>query len=216
MTKDDHHALAHLHRVSAAADMTRSIEFPSKKKPDANTQSLFLRYHQLLSREEKMKLHQPPTPACAPNTLNLPPKHPGTTGARGPSSSTGDVKPLRRRVFVQLAQDKNPAASKCSPLVWRSRLLEKASRLQEGRMGSVVTDVLGSTLLLQVAPRFAALFAGAVDVPRWSWIGLVVRYMQAELRGLEDDEDTEREDPRVCLGSRDQVVSLLATRSLLY
>ncbi|KAJ7647608.1 hypothetical protein FB45DRAFT_204154 [Roridomyces roridus] len=117
--------------------------------------------------QEKMKLHQPPTPACAPITLNLPPKHPGTTGARGPSSSTSDVvdhlKASPRHFF-----DRNPAASKCSPLVWRSRLLEKASRLQEGCMGSVVTDVSRSTLLLQVAPRLAARMAaslaGAVDV----------------------------------------------------
>ncbi|KAJ7647531.1 hypothetical protein FB45DRAFT_893677 [Roridomyces roridus] len=111
-----------------------------------------------------MKLHQPPTPACAPNIQNLTPKHPGTTGARGPSSGTSDVRffaspltnSLSQKPLLAVsscdsisslpfplanspAQDRNPAASKCSPLVRRFRLLEKASRLQEGRMGSVVT-----------------------------------------------------------------------------
>ncbi|KAJ7647681.1 hypothetical protein FB45DRAFT_1052122 [Roridomyces roridus] len=71
-----------------------------------------------------------------------------------------------------------------------------------------------STVLLQVAPRLAASLAGA-DVsrrPRWSWIGLVVRYMQAGMGGLEDGEDAEREDLGAHLGSRD----LDSQRSLRY
>ncbi|KAJ7647594.1 hypothetical protein FB45DRAFT_1019824 [Roridomyces roridus] len=148
--------------------MERRLDRVYKNRPNQNpsffvTTSCFPQGSDCTS-QEKMKLHQPPTPASALNIQNLPPKHPGTTGARGPSSGTSDVvdhlKAPRRRVF-----DRNPAASKCSPLVWRSRLLEKASRLQEGRM-----DVLWSTLLLQVAPRLAVRmatsFAGAVDVVR--------------------------------------------------
>ncbi|KAJ7647804.1 hypothetical protein FB45DRAFT_1020014 [Roridomyces roridus] len=93
------------------------------------------------------RLHQPgedeATPAADPS--------------RGPSSGTSDVVDHLKASPGQFF-DRNPAASKCSPLAWRSRLLEKTSRLQEGRM-----DVLRSTLLLQVAPRFAARMATSLD-----------------------------------------------------
>ncbi|KAJ7647763.1 hypothetical protein FB45DRAFT_1019976 [Roridomyces roridus] len=76
------------HHASAAADMTRSIEFPSKMERRLDR---LLPQGSDCTSQEKMKLHQPPTPASAPNTLNLSPTHPGTTGEWGPSSGTSDV-----------------------------------------------------------------------------------------------------------------------------
>ncbi|KAJ7647634.1 hypothetical protein FB45DRAFT_1101459 [Roridomyces roridus] len=155
-TKDDHHALeyiispyeslTHLLRASAAADMTFDRLLPQ----GSDCTSL-----------EKMKLHQPPTPACAPNTLNLSPKHPGTTGARGPSSGTSDV------------VDHLKASPRYSFKPCRVQVLAAGMEVPTPREGFKTArgppgfDVLRSTLL-QVAPRLAApiaaSLAGAVDI----------------------------------------------------
>ncbi|KAJ7647674.1 hypothetical protein FB45DRAFT_1052117, partial [Roridomyces roridus] len=196
VTKDDHHALAHLLRVSAAADMTRSIEFPSKKKPDASSSKMERRLDRLLPQgsdctsQEKMKLHQPPTPACAPNTLNLSPTHPGTTGARGPSSGTSDVvdhlrqKPHRVQVLAAGTEVPTP----------REGFKTARGPHGFGRHWRVSCPLVhtSSAGCAEARCSHGDLSRRRRRRPRWSWIGLVVRYMQAQLRGSEDEEDTER------------------------